>query len=636
MTLEGLPDFQQPIEAGAYRIYFPFGGGDRVTVTPDGLQVARLADGSPDFSLALIRGANPALPPEPQGRLDMRLQAHYALDEALSIARDQRESGGQQALVVPVSFVGGFLRLRILGTAGETPPDMLKPLELGWNGLGLTRVAMRLTQDSALQIKNALQGDVLAMKALAEMEISGVSPRLPLQVQFDPAVLLDALCALAGAQPGVPRQDILDYFHRDAAALPVEIEGELTEAQFGDFAQAMTDRVRMRFGRMIPSPEENGAPAVELVAPESIGHGVFRWDLSEPFQALRPVVFALNPLEAAREVVQSQGLEAVVHEITVPALQAGILPVTVLANLPSPRPGVLMLGATLRAAPRMPWRPQASIVSVQFDPPEDRSEARLHLSPIEPPEYSYSTFVVTGDSLGAQQLETPETPHSGSYLLLNIDSFPLDFIPVKASPNLLALANLHGVLHMPGGAGMQTGPARDLTFDLDREHPEVALAMQKGISGATLEISIEQKENPLSGTMTGPDETSGSMKMIHIGPLPAVPLQLDLPACKEYGPHTINMTCNFPEGAALAAFDLLAEDQLDQPEQATTLSFVPAQPSRSWTYFARSPFRAGYVYRAHSLTDPTAGPWSSVQSPFEPLVLQVSQLSEMQSEEKNG
>jgi hypothetical protein len=643
MAFEGLPDFQQPIEAGTYQIYFPFGGGDQMKVTPDGLQVAILPDGSPDFWLALVRGTNPMLPPEPYGQLELRLQAHYALDEALSITRERQSGkGSQQVLVDPISFVGGFLRLRVFGNLSSgsatqesgstgdntsvtvtTPPDMLQPIELGWNGLGMARVVMRLTQNSASMVKGALEGDVLAVKALAEMEISGVSPRLPVQIQFDPAKLLEALCSLDGSQPSVSRQSIVDFFHRNTAGLPLRINGELSEAQLDDFARAMTDRVRMRFSKMIPSPDDDGIPYLELVAPSSIGSGTFLWDLSEAFQALRPVVLTLNPLDAARAIVQAQGLDAVVHQITVPTLPTGVLPVTIIANLPSQRVGILALGATLHAPPRMPWRPQASIVSVQLEPPEDKSEARLRLSPVEPPAYSYSTFVVMNDSVGVQQIDMPEEPHSGSYLYLNIDNFPVDFTPVRASSDLLALANLHGVLHIPDNANSENHPSREVVFDLDSNHPEAALAMPKGSIGATLEIIASQKANALDGSLIGAAATSASPRTIHLGPQPAAPLRLGLHSFKEYGPHTVHITCAFSDGVDFAAFDLLPEWCPETVDNITVLTFQPARPTRDWSYLAPNPFAAGFRYRPHPDTAETLLPWSAPSSPFEELNLTV-------------
>ena len=106
MSLQGLPDFQRPFRAGELQVFFPYERGGPHVLTPSSLEVAPRDDSTPDFSLELVRGKNPLLPPAPYGVLDFRIGARYMTDEALTLLRAQYP----RATIRHSIFTAGFLR----------------------------------------------------------------------------------------------------------------------------------------------------------------------------------------------------------------------------------------------------------------------------------------------------------------------------------------------------------------------------------------------------------------------------------------------------------------------------------------------------------------------------------------------
>jgi hypothetical protein len=617
MALTGLPDFQHTVRGSGFEAYPPFGGVGPYLVAADSLEIAADDEGRPDFLLEFIRGENPFLPPEPRGALSFRLCAGYPLEAALAQVR----AVDPGAALKPAAFTSGFLRLQPtffaedLGDTGEIAGEFLRPAPLLWNSLGTARYALDLSQAGALLLERALQGDILLVDALVELEMAGVAPRLPLQVIFDPAELLAALNALAdppGAGLPVSRAALLTFFLQEITNLPLQVAGELDESQRAAFSEAMVDRVRERFGSFVPAPEGSRGPHLALLSPEDTGQGIFRWDLAAPLQARRPFTLELHPIEAAQAVVRAQGLEAVVRRTVVPPLETGVLPVSILTNLPEQLTGVLSLGVTVQAPAWPPFRPQASVETVELLPPANAAEIRLRFSPAEEPAYSYQTFAVVRGPGGVQVLKGNETTHSGSRLDLSVEDFPLDFVPLSAAQELLQVASIHGACrYLEGEVPVE------IPFTLGEDRPLVTLALPKGTAGATLDITALARVRS---------------QALSLGPFPAGGQRLGLYSFPGYGPHTIPVQCLFDEATALFAVDLLAEDAPETPEAVSVLAFTPAEPERAWRWFATDPFHAGYRYRPHGDGGDAGTEWSQVCSPFTPLVIDLRQKERIEDD----
>src|SRR5262245_32863400 len=102
MSLQGLPDFQQPIREGVLQIFHPYEGRGNFALAPDRLAIAERDDGRPDFKLELVRGKTV------YGMLDFRLQPGFRVEEALTLLRARYP----EARLTRAVFASGFLRMR--------------------------------------------------------------------------------------------------------------------------------------------------------------------------------------------------------------------------------------------------------------------------------------------------------------------------------------------------------------------------------------------------------------------------------------------------------------------------------------------------------------------------------------------
>jgi hypothetical protein len=433
------------------------------------------------------------------------------------------------------------------------------------------------------------------------MELVGVAPRLPLQVRFNPMRLLQSLYGLSDAERRIARADLENFFRQEISLLPLEIVGDVQDVV--TFAETMADWVRTHFGEFVAAPDHPGKSYLQLSAVTDVSDGMTEWDLTQPLQTARPFVFSLNPLKAVQQAVQQFGLDALVRNTVVPSLSSGMLPILVLANLPEYRPGVDAVGVTLRTAPFLPFRPQAVVQTVEFQPPDDTAIAILRLSPVEPPKYTAITYALLSDSQGIRKLKGTEQLCQGNLLYLSSDDFPLTFFTVEAFASLLELATIQGICRW-----QDADIPLQRSFELNKQQPSVALAFPKGTQGATLEMSAYSPQ---------------TQQVLSVGTFPAKSLKLGLHSFREYGPHSVTLQVRFSDNLPLFAIALLPEGRPETSDEITILSFTPNQPSKTWSYLARSPFQSGFRYRIHSPLTETVSEWSAIQSPFEPLVIQA-------------
>lgn len=603
MSLEGLPDFQQPMIGDGFQVYFPYEAQGAHVVVPNGLEVALRSDGKPDFLLELVRGVNPMLPPKPYGVLDLRLRPKYRMEQALALAR----SKAPWATLGYPSFSSSFLKFQQTADTGDLPADLLAPMRLGWNGLETTRFVLQVSEEAAVMIKRCLQNEIAELLVVSVVEMEGVSPRVPVKISFQPRELITALAAL-GENRLVARDDVVAFFRTDPSSFPIKLDGPFREELKDDFAEAVADLVRNRYARSAPAPKDPMKEYFALPAPETAGSDTLDWDFSEPHRVSRGLVLSLDPFAAAKQLAASEGLAAVVHQTVIPPIQIGTHQVWITANLLSERPGVLASGVTLKAPAAPPFRPQAITLSAEFQPPMDSAMLVLRLSPKEELQYTYSTFVVLQSGDSVERLNGTETSHSGERLDLTLTDFPIDFLPVEASPALLAIANVGGVLRGHNGTA-----SFESSFSLTAERPSIAHPLPKGATGITVDVEARAKDTP---------------RVLRLNRNVVGGLSLDLSSFREYGTQTVEVECDFSKGTAtLVAIDLLPEGSAETADAIAVMSLTPAKPGKEWTFSPESPFRAGYRYRMHPGADEIAAPWSEVRQPGS--VLQVAPPSQV-------
>ena len=603
MPLPGAIDFQRSLTEQGLTIFRSFEEEDRYRLLPQVLEIALREDKRPDFVLELVRPQNPLSPPQPYGVLDMRVQPQYRIQEALEVLRQEKPN----ASVDEAIFESGFMRLAPAGDLENAPQELFQPVALAWNGLGVARFVLRLPLSSALLLKGALLGEILPLRAIAEMMLSGVSPRLPVNVRFDPARLIGAVLALGNSERKIVWQDLVQFFRRDIETLPLQLATQDQNLAVDEFAESMADHVCHRWGKFVPASGDDQKLYCLIPAPAEVGSGSFECDLSEPITVLRPVVLSFDPFDLARQLVRDVGPDVVIRQTIIPPINVGTVPVMISANLPAHRSGVLSLGVTINAAPHAPARPQAIIETVELVEPEDSARLLLRLSPTESPDYVFTTFAILDGQ--EQPYEGQPTQHSGDRLDLQPGDFPLSFVQIEATSELIELADVRVVCRQtPNGSSFEQ------SFTLNRDQASVVIALPKDTSTSVLEIEAHSKDG---------------QRMLRLGPLPAETLRIGLMSFRQYGSHKVEIECVFIGDVKLVAIDLLPEGYAETAREITTLHFTPAQNKRDWIWLAKSPFYAGYKYRLHGGADGALGAWSETQSPFERLVIEAGLLQEV-------
>jgi len=653
----GVPDFSQAIDlktgltpdssSTGWRLYPAADESNLFVYVPARLEIAlREKSSELDFSIESVRGVNPFRPPTPYGVLDFRLRPTPFAVEALQKLQQEYPN----ASVTSALFTHGWLRLQLLADASDrddssAAAEFKTPSPLASNGLDSTRCLRRLTLDQLNLLTDILEKRTLTLTAWAEMELWGVAPRLPVRLDFDPAALLAVLHQQADAQGCLPYSSLVDFWlarltsdgqasFDPAIVLLTDDTVSGVPAAGPDqtlLAQVLADWTAADFTEMTASPVlDSGSdtlrPTCRLIEPEQLP-ALLRWDLRREKLVPIQVVLKFDPFEAVQQFVETNGLSAVLTETIVPALETGFVSLTLAANLPDHLKGVVHLGVDLFAPPHPPERVQPLTASLLLDDPRRLQTVNWRFSPIEERNYEYTGFAIvnipsSSGSSTIRRLESKAKPYAKNYLLLSIADFPLGFVPVQASDLLLGEALVIGRCSY---ADPENGTLIELTFELNAAQPVVTLCLPASAL-AMAHLHLEARALEQEGPAT---------KIVVIGEFPARGLQLDLFHLREYGPHTIQMEVGFDASEALLVVDVLPESKLDRPDQATSLSFTPADPARSWTYFAASPFHAGYVYRIHAPADQPSEPWSAIQSPFSPLKLNVSQLSDIAPNQEN-
>lgn len=598
---KGLPDFHRPIECDGCRIYFPYEGEDAYTFTPDRLEIAARPGGAePDIRLQLYRGRNPLLPPRPYAVFDMRLTLGYPLESAIARLRELRPG----ARLTPAAFADGCLRLHA-PDGFEWPQELGRPVRLSARGPASVLYAQRLSMDAAQFVRTLLQDDSMPVFAQAELELAGIAPRLPVRVRFDPARFLPKLRALADESGRVSRDRLVQFYSGDLPSLGLEAAGDAAESP-GVLAETLADWTRARFGAFAAAPQADGFGYMALNVPEP-GAGRVEWDLSQPLPTRRTLVIGMRPFDTVRRSVRNAGADAIVPPpVIVPPLSTGMHQIEIAANVPEGIAGAAALGVTLRAAPAPPARPQAFVASAELKPSAGTAFIRLQLAPNEPLAYTYSTFLIVEHSNGARQLDGPETAGNGDRLLLTPDDFPARLIPLSVDRGLAELAEVRGRC-----AWTEAGTAVSCDFGFDPPCLERAIALPFQAERPVLSFEFRARDGE---------------RMLAVGPLPAEPLRLGFHSFPEYGPQQVTIELAGSSAAPLVAVDLLPEDRPEDAEPAAVVALTPAQPRKSWSYFAASPFAAGYRFRRHAEPGGNPGPWSAVQAPGGTLAIDPERL----------
>jgi hypothetical protein len=591
VSLIGYADLDRPVTYERGRIYYTFGGG-AFQLEPFRCGVLAANDGKVAFQLDIIRSLSNT---ESRAILSCTVGAEYASEEAIARVRDINPTASLLQCVltdwwfrlVPTPALGGHA-------------DLLAPAMLASNGLGTGRLMASLSVESGLILEAMLLAHG-SLEAVAEAQISGVSPRVPAVVRFDSQPLLDGLLELADDEGALPRRLIVDYFRRELATLPLDLSGTVDVTNVARFADTMTDRVVARFGRYIPSRSIEDAPVVLIDQPRA--NSAITWALSQPVLAGRRIVLPVDLLSTVVAQIDRIGADSVIRRRDMTSvLPLGQRHVTAFCNLPASRAGVDALGVTLRFPPAPPARPQEQSMTAMFESVHDVAELNVRLSPQELLRYRYASFAVLVDEAGARQIDGQEAESEDSLLQLSPDDFPIEFALIEVAPALGRLAIISGTC----------------AYELDGRLHERRFSLDSGQMSTAIAIPRERSSVRIDAVATARDG-SGELSL---GPFESLRVWLDLTSFASYGPRQTKIRCVFDDNAALRAISILPAGRDEAAENITTLSLTQAEPVRTFRWFALSPFAAGFRYRPY---DPQGGGWMESPAGSE-LVLYSSDL----------
>jgi hypothetical protein len=574
-------DYQRPRRVGDIVAYRRFERAAGWLVLPQTMTIAARADGSPDFQIDLVRARDASL--EGYGAIDFRVRPGVDLDSARrTLGEDDVQLG---------SVRGGWLRLLVREPGKTGATTVVPPLAFAPNGLGVVRLAAMLTAESASLLKRALVEGIVLVEAWAELCVDGVSPRIEASVEIDVDALRRALPADASSAP-VRRSDVVA-----ALVKPGVLSGAPSAGDAFETADAVADRLRVLAATLVPSPGMDVTEWWNLSL--ATGEARLRWDLRDAVTATRAQPLRFDPVALVRQATAGGGLERLVVTREVVDLRTGDVPVLVTANIPEKRSLVLACGADLDAPARLPDRPSAIRETVELEPPLDRSDVLMRFSPRESPEYGVQTFAVVRTDGGVREWRSTRAVHAGRDVRLTPDDFAVRFLPVQASPQLLATGEV-SVTATWGGDSQQLTIA-DATGDtlvVPRAAATVTCTCVVSKAGRTIRADVPVGDGPIA---------------------------LDLPLFREAGSHTVQIDVTFPDGVSLVAIELKPEAADDR--DATVVSFTPASATRRWTWLASSPLTPGFRYRPFT-GGAAAVAWSAPQSPFDALRLDARALVE--------
>jgi hypothetical protein len=596
MPLASAPDFAVPVHGEGFRLFRTYDHSAFVVV-PNHLVVAVDVEGRPSFRLEMVRGERPSLPPEPHGRLYVEFRPAFPQAAALERARDHDPA----ATVRRVQLSRGRVRF-LAGEGVEGWPERLtKAQALVDDGRGRSILDTRLRLKTATAVRHFLKNDLLHVQAIVDADLVGVPPRADVAVTFDPADLVGTLRERDDRRYE-RLVDVLEEAVSGAGALPVTVDATVASVQRARAAEALASRLYREYGQ--PASSESGDAWPCVAWRDDVLAGTVTWDLSQEIIAPRPVTLTVDPLQAAREVVEVDGLDVVSPTIVVPSIKSGQHRVEVVGNLPSRRDGVIEAGVELEVPAAPPFRPQTQHHAVVLTPPQDRGQATFRFSPIESPKVQVSTYVILRTEEGIERYRSSAWTSEDDRLLLPPSAFPGTFVAIEAGRGLLRMAHVHVACTYRVG-DVEEEAHVELTLDV----PESAIVLPPDAEAR--ELSVRAVPHGL-----GDASAESPQRQLHVEGLPTDVGVIDLHHFPEYGPHTIRVEASVADGE-LMALDIRPEGR---PDQVSTLHFTSSKTSRTWSWTAASPFQAGYEYRMHDAPDGVG--WTLVASPFEDLALQ--------------
>ncbi|MEH6415750.1 hypothetical protein [Pseudomonas sp. CGJS7] len=599
MSFASRPDWRQPMSIGERLAYAAYDQPGRFRLPPVRL-AAQAADGESPLRLDIVQQDRGAAGLARYSILSLAFAADFQLDAARQNAFD----AGQRFELSPLPVEGAWLRLSAV-EALNLPPSLGELLSLDSASLSALNLGVRLDSAATDLFVAALQRGLLAVGAQAWLRVRGVADRLPVTMSFDPAALLAVVRGLSGGKTEIDhallRQRLIDAPQTLGLGLPAS-SGDVLKQPLAD---AVIDRIAARFAT--PQPSAPDAPTgVRLVFDEAaMASGRVQWNLAEPQLAPRLIPIEADPLGPLRTMAAGDLHDAVVRRHDARALASGWRSVSVRANLPARRVGVM----TAQVELQLPAKPPARMFTVKANaalPAGDRPVAiDLRLSPSEPLAYQWQTAAVVLSDGRAESIKGPTRKSDREHLLVGPEDFGMRLIPVEAETVFLDQADIEVEC-----LGTRKGKPWSLRGVLDRAAPELAFAVPFDVDGAKIRATAQAKADGVRRAMAPVDAEDDGLRM-------------DAFSFEGSGSRELQLLCEFDDDAASRSIEIAPEDGIDDSARRKQIKFTRSKPRAEWTWLSLSPFRSGYRWRWHS-GGATPAPWSPVLQPDTPLQVRSS------------
>lgn len=563
-----LADFGAALQLPSGPVWPLYGGGGWLAPAT-GLGIGTDLGGRPLAHLSLTRAALPGRPPDPFAMLDITVTCRRDLDAALVELRALRPG----ATLTPLGPDRCQIALgdTLLSAPGGDAVDMLSSGRsrmirgLSWEG-GLALEAMWQAGDNPLLLSGAAC-------------FAGVSPRVGATVGFDHSLLT----ALAPRLPA-------SAFTRDAleAVLLAGVETlpiSGTAGVTGSFRDALCAALADRVYDLLTEPvghDTEGRPLGRLVN----GIEPTSWDLLQPHLTTRWLSLSTLPDDPLDSYLAAQNGAGLVTRSVLPVFPKTRHRLDCHVNFPAHAPGVHALGVTAQSPARPPHRPAAATATGLLDPDRGSLPLTLNLSPGEALDYMLSCFCVVDTPSGVQQFFGAAQQRGDRLPVLSPADFGVRIYQVDASAPLPDLASL--ALTCRYGLGEQT---------VTQEVPVTAI-------GTAIIVPLEATDGTMTLTATADGTTLAAEDM----PLRSMTFSAHL--FSGYGPQTVTITMAVSD-AGTHGVEVQAGGGDIQ-----ALAFNRDTGTRSYSYFAASPFDAGFRYRRLGETD-----WQHHPDPQVPLTL---------------
>ncbi|MGO1070180.1 hypothetical protein [Lysobacter sp. CA199] len=599
MSFASRPDWRQPMSIGERVAYAAYDQPGRFRLPPAQL-AAQTSDGQSPLRLDIVQQDRGGAGLARYSILSLAFAADFRLEHTRQTAFD----GGQRVDLSPLPVEGGWLRLNAV-QALNLPASLGELLALDAASLGALNLAVRLDSAATDLFVAALQRGLLAVGAQAWLRVRGVADRLPLSLSFDPAALLAAVRGLSGGSAAIDhallRQRLIEAPQTLGLGLPASSGDVLKEP----LADAVIDRIAARFAE--PRPSAPDAPTgVRLVFDEAaMRPGRVQWNLAEPQLAPRLIAIEADPLGPLRTMAAGELHNAVVRRHDVRALASGWRSVSVRANLPARRIGVVSAQVELQ----LPAKPPARMFTIKASAPlaaTDRPIAvDLRLSPSEALSYQWQTSAIVFSDGRVESIKGPARQSDREHLLIGPEDFGLRLIPIEAEPTFLDQADIEVEC-----LGIRKGKPWSARGVLDRASPDLAFAIPFDVDGARIRATAQAKADGLRRAMAAVDAQDDG-------------LRLDAFSFEGSGSRELELVCEFDDDAIVRTIEIAPEDAIDDASRRKQVKFTRHKPQTQWTWLSLSPFRSGYRWRWY-LNAAKQSPWSPVLQPDAPLRLRSS------------